>query len=423
MKSYKAYMNKISVTDRLHRKIVVRAEGAADIIDPAWPTAVSRPAAIRRYAAICACCVLIGLSVFTVSQLWPSSTPLPGNDSALIFNQAQEQSAAADAAVAGLFWQELNADELEAVFPGLTGTHRLTATVNFKSEKNSVAFYNIDAFARSAAGLKTYIKIAPGMAGTDYVLGKASKQSDVLGTPVMAGVFETKPNSRGLRNVIYFANFQLSGLGYYVELGGTEAEKEALQKEFTTLITRLIEGGAADISVFHPVVPQLRHDLLNLLEARADTDFGAYLPAQAPGGFVFGEALRIINQEQDTLIVFWRKGMNYIDWHVSRLEEKDKARITSVADRRNYDLSFYPIPHADSVPADLREIVDNPIFRSEELTLDAVKARTYKVDDAGDEPGPRMRFSVLYDDILIEVDVKGLSPEAVYQALQEIKHQ
>jgi len=115
--------------------------------------------------------------------------------------------------------------------------------------------------------------------------------------------------------------------------------------------------------------------------------------------------------------------MNYIDWRVSRLEEKDKTRIISSADRLNYDLSFYPIPRADYVPDDLRKMVDNPIFRSEELTLDMVKARTYEVDDAGDEPGPRMRFSVLYDDILIEVDVKGLSPEAVYQALQEIKHQ
>lgn len=411
-------MNKISVPDGLHRKIVAYAGGAAQ------QTTVSRcSAAVRRYAAICACFVLVGMSIFTVPKLWPQSMPLPENNSALIFNQAQGQSAAADAAVAGLFWQELNADELEAVFPGLTGTHHLTATANFKNEKNSAAFYNIDAFARSAAGLKTYIKIAPGVAETDYLLGNASQPSDILGTTVTAGVFEIKSNNRGLRDVIYFANFRLSDLGYYVEISGPETEKEALQEEFTTVITQLIKGGAADISVFHPVVPKLRHDLLDLLEARADTDFGAYLPAQAPGGFVFGEALRIINQEQDTLIVFWRKGMNYIDWRVSRLEEKDKTRIISSADRLNYDLSFYPIPRADYVPDDLRKMVDNPIFRSEELTLDMVKARTYEVDDAGDEPGPRMRFSVLYDDILIEVDVKGLSPEAVYQALQEIKHQ
>lgn len=34
--------------------------------------------------------------------------------------------------------------------------------------------------------------------------------------------------------------------------------------------------------------------------------------------------------------------MSNIHWRVSPLEEDDKARITSVADTKNYDLALYP---------------------------------------------------------------------------------
>ena len=36
--------------------------------------------------------------------------------------------------------------------------------------------------------------------------------------------------------------------------------------------------------------------------------------------------------------------MGYIDWRVSKVDDKDKKRITSVTDTKNYDLALYPIP-------------------------------------------------------------------------------
>ena len=215
--------------------------------------------------------------------------------------------------------------------------------------KGSLLF-NIDAHAVSATGLKTYIQLAPGEVVLDYKFDVEARSSDVLGTAVTAGYFETKPNSKGLRNVIYFAYFKLSGIAYYVELGGAEAEKEALKDEISELIGLLIEGRAADLSVLHPVVPELREDRLNLDEAHADADFGAYLPATLPEGFVFQDALRFINQERNELNVRWEKGMGYIDWRVSYLDGNDKARITSVADRKNYDLRSIPFPAPTQYP-------------------------------------------------------------------------
>lgn len=95
----------------------------------------------------------------------------------------------------------------------------------------------------------------------------------------------------------------------------------------------------------------------------------------------------------------------------------DKPRITSTEQTENYDLSLYPIPHAQSVPAELRKIVTDPIFRIEELTREVVMTRAYKVNDAGDTSGYRMRFSVLYGDILVVVNIKGADPESVYNML------
>jgi len=160
---------------------------------------------------------------------------------------------------------------------------------------------------------------------------------------------------------------------------------------------------------------------LDLTAAYADLDFGAYLPQDLPAGFAFDIAYRTASQESNSLFASWHKGLGYIEWWVSPFEEDDKSRLTTVADTKNYDLSLYPIPRADSVPRELRIIVNNPIFRVEDLTLEVVQARAYEVSDAGDISGHRMRFSVLYGDTLVEINIKGATPEAVFEILQQIK--
>jgi len=430
MKAYNEYMNKISVSDALHQKLVSCAINAKP---------VRRPNMIKRYSIAFACLAAVLLSVFAIPQILQyDATPTPGNNPSVLepgtviptpgsssrytlyFNKADFQSTA-DIAIKGHFWQELTDKELKAVFPVLTETHKITATANFSSDEGKASLFNIEAHAVSVAGLRTYIQLVPGEVTLDYIFDAEVKPSKVLGTEVTAGCFETEPNSKGLRNVIYFAYFKLSGISYYVELGGTEAEKEALKDEISELTGLLIEGGAADLRILNPVVPELRQDRLNLDEAHADADFGAYLPTTLPEGFVFQDALRFIDQERNELNVHWTNDMGYIDWRVSYLGDNDKRRITSVADRKNYDLSLYPVPRADSVPGDLHEIVDNPVFLIDELTLDVVRTRAYELPDSGDQPGARMRFGVLYGNVLVELNAKGATPEAMFDMLQQIK--
>ena len=64
--------------------------------------------------------------------------------------------------------------------------------------------------------------------------------------------------------------------------------------------------------------------------------------------------------------------------------------------------------------------MNDPVFKAEELTLEAVYRRSYKVQDAGDTDGWRMNFSVLYGDILVSVNAKGVDPEWVYQHLIDL---
>jgi hypothetical protein len=434
MKAYNEYMDKISVSDVLHRKFVSCVQSTG----PARSTAVT-----RRYAAVFACLAVIlsGVAIMPwllqgkepvtpgdnlsvtqpggpitspgltdESNTQPGASVMPGitDEYALILNKAGSNMTD-NAYISGHFWQKLAFDELPAVFPGLAGTYNITATANFQGDGTLV---NIKAHAVSAEGCTAYIRIVPGEVTSDYLIEGEVKTSDILGVTVTAGYYEGKDSA------VYFASFKLSGIDYYVELTGGKAEKQ----ELPALLDKLIGGGAADLSLFdNPVIPELREDKLTLDEARADTDFGIFLPASLPEGFTFESAVRFINQEQNYLSALWTKGMGDIHWSISYLGEDDKARITSVADTQNYDLSLYPIPYADSVPGELREIVNDPIFRSEELTLEVVRARAYEAADAGDISGYRMRFGILYGDILLKINIKGATPEEIFDILRQLK--
>jgi len=91
-----------------------------------------------------------------------------------------------------------------------------------------------------------------------------------------------------------------------------------------------------------------------------------------------------------------------------------------VADTKNYDMSLYPLPLAQSVPEDLWEIVSDPVFLAEELTLNVVEKRAYTAGEAGDSSNPRMNFSVRFGDYLVTVRAKGVEPKWIFAQLQAI---
>ncbi len=162
---------------------------------------------------------------------------------------------------------------------------------------------------------------------------------------------------------------------------------------------------------------------LTLQEALNVETIGKYLLAEGPEGFAAESVSYRRREGGGSLYAVWCRTGTYdeVDWRVSLYTEADAGRVTAAADTRNYDLSLYPIPRAESVPEELRQIVDHPIFSIDELTQEVVNRRAYCANDSGDTGGVRMNFGVLYGEVLVEVNAKGVSPEWLYEQLSALK--
>lgn len=401
MKAYNEYIDNISVSDTLHRQFV-------SCVTNASPS--RRPIMIRRYATAFACLAVILLGVFAVPKLFQDNvTP--------ITDLSQQ--------------------------PGTTGSD-VTEPGSSEKHNNSLSSATIIDGSDYAQADSSYAAPSPG--SCMYFIEVQKAMEKYAGTDTMLflaiDIFPAEGKTEVTGEEIQAEADRLSALGYRVGYSKVWTYKGRGEKVPYTFLSGLFtveelenfkaspdygyafrfahngDGSAVkvDMSVF-----ESSSENLDLTAAYADPDLGAYLPEDLPSGFTFENATRVNTQAQNSLSALWIKGMGDIRWCISTLGEDDKARITSVADTWNYDLSLYPIPRADSVPDELREIVTDPIFRSEGLTLEAVQARAYEVSDAGDISGPCMRFGVLYGDILVELNVKGATPEAVFEMLQQIK--
>lgn len=84
----------------------------------------------------------------------------------------------------------------------------------------------------------------------DTVIEGIENNTEINGTSVTAGYFITDPNSRGERNAIYYAAFELGKSKYYLVNSGTKDESEATKNQLTEVIQRLTENGEPDLSLF-----------------------------------------------------------------------------------------------------------------------------------------------------------------------------
>ena len=164
-------------------------------------------------------------------------------------------------------------------------------------------------------------------------------------------------------------------------------------------------------------------ETMTLEEAQRSEPFGGYMLSEAPSGFTAETIRRYQDETVNYLSGFWTKGegsFDEISWRVSSYDATMENRVTSVDDTKNYDLSLYSFPLADSVPEELFEVVDHPIFNMDELTLDAINRRAYSINESGDTSESRMTFGVRYGDVVVEVTTKGVSAQWIYDQLMNI---
>ena len=224
-------------------------------------------------------------------------------------------------------------------------------------------------------------------------------------------------------SVALFAEGKRNDCYYTFSMQGTQDTITQNKTDFTQILQTFAGSSIypEDLFAVHPrQIPVMFDNPLSHEDACALDPYGSYFLTEVPTGFKTESIRHYQDQNLSYLSGLWTKGYDELSWRVSKLTDEDRHRLTHAEDTRRYDLSLYPIPRADSVPEELREVVDNPIFYAEELTSDLVWARAYKSGEQGDSNGWRISFSVLYGDTVVTVRCKGIDPDWLYSQLTDL---
>ena len=349
----------------------------------------------------------------------------------LVFNQVTDRIEPAPIAGFGIFGEDLTDEEFAAAVPDVLPCNvSLEGGVQYWEVTGSAGYYGWGELAG------VYLDfINPEWDGrVSVVLRKpdARVYSDIVledpeAVPGRMGSLEyTAYSWESHGGVSMWAEFQIGGVAYTASVNVNVEDAERAEHDLHMVLTcyqgRALNNAAPDLDAYHMKETHvwINNSDLTLDQAREDGTFGAYMPDSAPQGFIQDLIRRYKADDGDWLYGSWYDG-NYgsLVWEASYLDDYAAARVTSVEDRENYDLSLYSFPLGESVPAELRSIVDHPVFLIEELTLDTVYARAYRMNEAGDTDGWRMNFSVLYGNVIVRVSAKGISPEWMFEQLRQ----
>lgn len=384
----------------------------------------------KKWAGLAACFCLILAAMAAVPQ---GTTPLPTvpiqtapdptvetihTEPALIwtahYNEAVSLVAADRAFIQGIFTEELNAAELTALKP-----ERWYDGMDFSGYGIFDNYGNLlDVILTVNTSAPVTVTITDYAFGGCYLLDGEAEGS-------LCGDTEYRLYQYAYGNQVTLGGDAVIG-GLYFDfcMETTPEELEQARLDFQAVLEcfAFYSEGKPDLSSIVPdEIPELTEQMFQTLaEARLEPDFGRYLPLELPNGFAESDIRRFRFDASNYLSALWSRGLDDLSWVITPYTQADANRLTGVDELENYDLSLYPIPRADSVPEELREIVDDPIFEAEELTLGAVYRRAYKVPDAGDTDGWRMQFSVRYGDVIVSISSKGVEPEWLYERLKNL---
>ena len=389
----------------------------------------------KRWAGLAACFCLILAAVSAMPVLFWETTPPPPiqNDFTVqtnpkppeqtthpenlapvwtaIYNESEAMLAMDRVYIQGIFSEELNESQLTAVMPeNWPDGMECSGYGVFDNHGNL-----LDVIVTVNTAEPVTVTMTNTSFGTCFLLDGEAEIS-------FCGDVEYRLYEYAYEQEVHLgAEAAIGGTYLHFTMDTTPEEEEQAKLEFQKVLECFASypDGRPDLSVIVPEeIPELlEKNFETLKEARTEPDFGGYLPTELPDGFAESSIRRFRFDDSNYLSALWSRGLNDLSWVVTHYTEADASRLTGINELENYDLSRYPIPRADSVPEELREIVDDPIFDAQELTLESVYRRAYKVQDAGDTDGWRMRFSVRYGDVLVSISSKGVEPEWLYGQL------
>ena len=230
----------------------------------------------------------------------------------------------------------------------------------------------------------------------------------------------------------YYATISsLSDTGLSITIEGSSSGEDVvvLLDQMIQQMTASIDekNRIGDLSLFSPSqIPQWRDELLTLQQAREDSEFGSHIPSTLPAGFQYeGEqpARRVLGQNQNalSLLAYRTAGGNYSEISIRYSYDINGRKLVKEDETELYDLAPYPIPWADTMPEQLRDTLEDPLFSAQALTLEMVQRRCYSLDDQGDTDGIRCCFSVQFvDGVVVRIQTKGLAAEEIFQLVQQM---
>lgn len=389
-----------------------------------------------RWGKLSACFLLFIATIVAIPNLFPNVAPTLTNNTTnqsegtesvedmrvpwtVHFNEVTSVLDASRAYIKGYFTEQLSDTELEALEPSMCFEYmNYSGYAGFDQDGNL-----LDVNMMVTTSLPDHMVT---VSITDYSFGSCYVVDDEEEISVCENVEYKVYQYESANTVTLGAESIINDFYFHFSMDTAKMDLEQAKEEFKCVLECFAkyEEGKPDFSIIVPEeIPELTEIIFSTLsEAQSESDFGQYMPSEIPDEFGEAAIRRFKFQNSNYLSGLWSKGLDDLTWIVRPFTEEEAYRLTSVENKENYDLSLYPIPRADSVPDELREIVDNPIFMAEELTLDTIYCRAYKVDDVGDTDGWRMKFSVKYGDVIVEVSAKGVEPEWMYQQLMAISN-
>ena len=440
MKNYEMYMDRQSVSDSLH-------EGLLTLEPPA-----RRSGDWRRWGALAACCVLaVGLGLWrlgarqTPGEDGPGTSAISGQEPLtddvpqITYRRETVSVAAAIALPDGSFTRELPAEQLAALLAreGESLDSVLAALGWTDYALRGEAIYDgagqlwlLTVTGQHPDGPEFTLELCPGELPPSCVVTPAQESTQVNGVSVSAWYGSWDRDGDGKTEHVCESEFMAGDVGVHYEnadapftarYGSTDGELGGAQKLNAMAVGRFL-GQGIDLSEIMTAedVPAWREESFSsLTQARQEEEFAPYLPTEnVPGCGEFYGHLSWQESSYNDLFVRWSRGYDDVEVAVCRCSQPQYA-LADVNAPEQYDVRLYDIPWSESVPEEYRDMVYDPVFRAEDMSLSVVQARTLYREDTGEGRTVSIRFAVLHPDgTLVRYLCKGLTAEQVWAMVE-----
>jgi hypothetical protein len=244
----------------------VPAEKSSDRLEDGASVAKARPALAKRYALIAAACALAvfvlcvgAVQAGILKKAYKFDLPngqvvafrpgsYAGADAMYAYNDAVVQRAISD-------------EEWQALFPTLSGI--LDGFAIFKVDTGELLhfegwvaseerYFTNDAGVTmrvvGGVGRLQVLASKSGLPVSDTVISGNESMTEINGVPVKTGYSTSKPNSKGSRTVIFFAEFEQNDATIFLSFSGDAKESKQVGEHLSEIVYIMITNGAPDLT-------------------------------------------------------------------------------------------------------------------------------------------------------------------------------